>query len=80
VAPFYEAIGVDDLAIFLDPGRQTLFGSKDPRRDDAFPLYGLPMSFFIDRDGVFVGYLVGGADWDAADPRSFVEHLKAWKP
>jgi thiol-disulfide isomerase/thioredoxin len=80
VAPFYEAIGVDDLAIFLDPRRETLFGSKERRRDDAFPLYGLPMSFFVDRDGVLVGYLVGGADWDAEALRSFIDHLKAWRP
>ena len=79
VRPFLSAMGIDDLAIYLDPALQTVFTKADKPRSDAFPLYGLPMTVFVDRGGNQVGYLIGAADWDAEEARSFIKHLTVWK-
>ncbi len=34
---------------------------------EAFPLYGLPISYLIDREGLMVGYIVGAVDWDSPE-------------
>ncbi len=34
---------------------------------EAFPLYGLPISYLIDREGIMVGYIVGAVGWDSPE-------------
>ncbi|WP_159460211.1 TlpA family protein disulfide reductase [Tistlia consotensis] len=75
VLPFYQGEGIAALPVFLDPVQATVYSRSTGRRPDALPLYGLPVSFFVDRRGRLVGYLVGAADWDADGPRRFLRHL-----
>lgn len=62
VRPFLDRLGVRRLMPFLDPeGRLT-----EPARPDAKPLfrlYGMPISYIIDRHGRAVGYFSGEMDW-----------------
>jgi thiol-disulfide isomerase/thioredoxin len=58
VAPFYRAIGIARLGVYLDPlGRGT----------SALAIPGVPTAFLIDRGGEMVARKVGGADWDSPD-------------
>lgn len=58
VAPFLEAHGIKDLAIYLDPKTAAT---------EAFGAQGLPTSYLIAADGTIVGKEEGGAQWD--DPK-----------
>ncbi|MEX0758238.1 MAG: TlpA disulfide reductase family protein [Tistlia sp.] len=75
VLPFYERVGLRWLPVFLDPVMASVYTQDDGPRDDALPLYGLPVSFFVDRGGRLVGYLVGAANWDAPAPRALLAAL-----
>ena len=77
VRRFYQSTGIDDLPLLLDPRQRSVFTREDEPRPDAFPLYALPISYFVDRRGRLRGYLVGAADWDSKEARSFIEHLSA---
>jgi thiol-disulfide isomerase/thioredoxin len=44
------------------------------RARDAFPLYGMPVTYLIDREGFVVGYLVGAAVWDSPAAIAFLRH------
>lgn len=44
------------------------------RARDAFPLYGMPITYLIDREGFVVGYLVGAAAWDSPEAIAFLRH------
>lgn len=75
VRPFFQRMGIDDLSIYLDPSQRAVSGRGDKPSPNTFPLYGLPISFFVDKQGILVGYLTGSADWGAAKARSFIRHL-----
>jgi thiol-disulfide isomerase/thioredoxin len=64
VAPFIEKLGLDGLAIYLDPKNDV---------DHAFAVAGLPTSFLIDRGGRILGELQGAADWDSPDMVKLIE-------
>jgi len=56
VEPFAAKLGLDGLAIYLDPKNNL---------SHAFAVEGLPTSFLIDRTGRVVASLVGAAEWDS---------------
>ncbi|HXZ01710.1 MAG TPA: TlpA disulfide reductase family protein [Stellaceae bacterium] len=56
VEPFLAKLGLQRLAVYLDPKAAA---------QEAFDVRGLPTSFLIDRDGRILASLEGGADWDA---------------
>lgn len=77
VLPFLKKYGLAGSDVYLDP-EQNL-GSRFVRSKNtgAMPLFGLPMTYFIDRDGYVLGYISGAVDWDSPDARDFVDHLEA---
>lgn len=62
---FARRLGLGHLKIHLD-----LTGSAA----EAFPLYGLPISYLIDREGAVVGYIVGAARWDSPEAVNFLTY------
>jgi thiol-disulfide isomerase/thioredoxin len=57
VEPFYRALGIERLGIYLDPlGRGTR----------ALAIPGVPTTLLIDRGGRMVAKKAGGAQWDSA--------------
>jgi thiol-disulfide isomerase/thioredoxin len=55
VAPFYRALGIERLGVYLDPlGRGT----------SALAIPGVPTTFLIDREGRLAARKMGGAQWD----------------
>ena len=57
-ASFARRLGLTHLSVYLDFTGTTA---------EAFPLYGLPISYLIDREGIMVGYIVGAAEWDSPE-------------
>ncbi len=62
---FVRRLGLRSLSVYQD-----LTG----RAKDAFPLYGLPITYLIDRDGLVIGYIVGAAKWDSPEAMKFLNH------
>ena len=62
-ASFARRLGLTHLNVYLDFTGTTA---------EAFPLYGLPISYLIDREGVLLGYIVGAVKWDSPDAVSFL--------
>lgn len=62
VAAFLKSVGIARLQPFLDPeGRIAKHVNEDV--SSPFVLYGLPMSYVVDRRGRVVGYITGEVDW-----------------
>jgi len=59
-------LGLPDLATFIDAEGTVASGPKSAK-PTPFPLYGMPMSYLLDREARSVGYLVGEADWTSAE-------------
>lgn len=62
VAAFLKSVGVTRLQPFLDPEARI---AKHVNEDASSPfvLYGMPMTYVIDRRGRVVGYITGEVDW-----------------
>lgn len=62
VAGFLDRIGVKRLRPFLDPEGRV--GARSPEEGvSPFVLYGLPITYVIDRQGRAAGYITGEVDW-----------------
>lgn len=69
---FVRELGLTNLPVYLD------YEEFAVRR---FPLYGLPVSYLIDRDGLVVGYIVGAVEWDSPAAVDFLNyHIQYRKP
>jgi thiol-disulfide isomerase/thioredoxin len=68
VRPFYQRLGLKNLGIYLDPKNEysQLLGA------DA-----VPSSLLISRNGLFVGKLIGNADWDSPEAIALLRHYLA---
>ncbi len=64
VHPFFKAIGITGLRIYVDPTGQATSTLKAS---------GLPTTLLVDRAGREIGRLVGPAEWDGSDMRALIQ-------
>ena len=64
VTAYLKRLGLADLSTFIDAEGVVASGPKSAE-PTPFPLYGMPMTYVLDREARSVGYLVGEADWDS---------------
>ncbi|MEQ8639034.1 MAG: TlpA disulfide reductase family protein [Alphaproteobacteria bacterium] len=81
VGPFLAANGVaGDLPVFLDPAERVgsfavQTGPAESGADAPLPLYGMPITYFIDLAGRLRGYVTGAVNWDHQAAERFVRAL-----
>ena len=66
VKTYLDRLGLADLATFIDAEGTVASGPKSTK-PTPFPLYGMPMTYLLDREARSVGYLVGEADWTSPE-------------
>ena len=62
---FMRRIGLEELGVYLDFTGTTA---------EVFPLYGLPITYLIDRKGAMIGYITGAVEWDSPATIGFLRH------
>ncbi len=62
---FVRELGLTRLRLYLDFEVMAVKG---------FPLYGLPISYLIDRKGLVIGYIVGAVEWDSPEAVGLLNH------
>jgi thiol-disulfide isomerase/thioredoxin len=75
VAPFLRAHGLTHLSIGLDPGQHLGSLTTDQVSGGALPLWGLPMTYLIDKRGGVVGYITGAVEWDSPKAHAFLDYF-----
>ncbi|PPD42242.1 MAG: thiol:disulfide interchange protein [Methylocystis sp.] len=71
---FLNRLGVKHLHVFLDPGGRI--AERANRETGApFPLYGMPITYVIDRSGTVVGYITGEVDWLSPEATAFLNYF-----
>ena len=66
VTPFVAKLGLDKIAVYLDPKNAV---------GRAFGVRGLPTSIVLDREGREVGRVEGAAEWDSEKMLALIEPL-----
>ncbi len=69
IRKFFDELGLT-FTILLD---------KDGKVSEEHGVWSLPLSYFIDRKGEFVGKAVGSREWDSQEARAFFRQLLAEK-
>lgn len=75
VAPFAAAHGLTHLQLYLDPRQRLGSLTADRPYPEMLPLWSLPITYVIGRDGRVVGYLSGTVDWDSPQARGFLRYF-----
>ncbi|WP_341364454.1 TlpA disulfide reductase family protein [Thalassospira sp. SN3W] len=73
--PFYRRLGLENLDLFVDPNGETAYSNRDNPKNAEFALYGLPITYALDRDGRILGYITGLIDWQSDDAADFIDRL-----
>lgn len=74
VSRYLEKLKVTQLPIYLDPDGVAAYTDRENARRAPFALYGMPISYIIDRDNRVAGYFAGEADWLSADASRLLAH------
>lgn len=73
--PFYHRLRLENLDLFVDPNGETAYTDHDNQNDAEFALYGLPITYALDREGRILGYVTGLVDWQSDDAADFIDRL-----
>lgn len=76
VSAFLERVGVKRLHPFLDPKGSVGVHSAEEGAS-PFVLYGMPISYVIDRQGRPAGYITGEVDWTSDEGLALLRHYIA---
>jgi thiol-disulfide isomerase/thioredoxin len=73
VEAFLKRVGVTALHTFVDPQGWVAkrAGSDAPT---PFVLWGMPISYIIDREGRLAGYITGEVEWTSEQGRAFLDY------
>lgn len=74
VAGFLQRMDVNELPIYLD-NRQKIATRADAEANAPFTLYGMPITYVIDKRGSVVGYITGEVDWSSPEAMSFLTYF-----
>lgn len=80
VLPFLSRHQVKTLDVLLDPEQSLGSRFLGSERRGALPLYGLPMTYFVNRRGNVLGYISGAVEWDSEEARNFLNFLLSADP
>ena len=73
IEAFLTRVGVTGLRTFLDPlGRVAKRAGSDV--PTPFVLWGMPISYIIDRQGRLAGYITGEVEWTSEQGRAFLDY------
>jgi thiol-disulfide isomerase/thioredoxin len=74
VEAFMKQVNVGDLRPYIDP--HGLIGKRVGQKGSApFVLYGMPISYIVDRQGRVAGYFTGEVDWTGEEGLALLNYF-----
>jgi thiol-disulfide isomerase/thioredoxin len=77
VARYLRKLNVRRLPVYLDPEGVIAYADRDNERQAPFALYGMPISYVIDRAGRIAGYFPGEADWTSPAALNLLDYYRS---
>ena len=75
ISAFLKRLDIRALRTYHDPYGRIARGANEGVAA-PFVLYGMPISYIIDRQGRAAGYVTGELDWTASDALALLEHYR----
>ena len=76
VQRYLQKLGIRRLPVYLDPDGAVAFSDRQNPRKAPFALYGMPISYLLDREARVVGYLPGEANWLSPEAARLLNHYR----
>jgi thiol-disulfide isomerase/thioredoxin len=77
VLRYLQKLNVRRLPVYLDPEGVIAYADQKNERKAPFALYGMPISYVIDRAGRIVGYFPGEADWMSPAALNLLDYYRS---
>jgi thiol-disulfide isomerase/thioredoxin len=77
VSRYLQKLNVRRLPVYLDPEGVIAYADQNNERKAPFALYGMPISYVIDRAGRIAGYFPGEADWMSPPARNLLDYYRS---
>lgn len=74
VIAFMRELGIRTLRSYHDPEGRIAQPPAKAAEATPFVLYGMPISFVLNRQGRVGGYITGEVDWTSPEARALLEH------
>jgi thiol-disulfide isomerase/thioredoxin len=74
IEPFFRRHGIDRLSPYFDSDSRIAHFDVRNANGAPFALYGLPITYVVDRHGRAQGYITGAVDWQSPGARRLVQH------
>lgn len=77
VQRYLKKLNIRHLPVYLDPDGAIAYADRDNERKAPFALYGMPISYVIDRAGRIAGYFPGEADWMSPAAHNLLDYYRS---
>lgn len=77
IEKFFQAFGIKSLTPYFDNVNRIGYFDEENVHNAPFALYGLPITYLIDRESQARGYIAGPVDWSADDARALLRYYIA---
>jgi thiol-disulfide isomerase/thioredoxin len=74
IEPFFQRHGISRLAPYVDNANRIGHFDTANVNGAPFSLYGLPITYILDRRGVAQGYITGLVDWQSPGAQKFLHY------
>lgn len=75
VKAYVERLKLRRVAVFADPEARVAFSDRDNPHKAPFALYGMPITYVVDRAGRVRGYMPGEGDWTSPQAARLLRHF-----
>lgn len=75
VVPFLREHGLTHLTVGVDPDQSLGSLNTGQVSVGVLPLWGLPITYVVDKHGGVVGYITGAAEWDSPKAQAFLDYF-----
>lgn len=75
VRAFYRRLGLTHLGVYVDPDQQIGFFYRNNPNHGMFPLYALPITYFVDPRGHIDGYVPGVVRWNSPRAAALIRYI-----
>ncbi len=74
VTPYLRKLNLRHVTVCVDPESRITHANGRGDTTSPFGLYGMPISYVIDRSGQVQGYMLGQADWSSEAAMRLLDH------
>lgn len=75
IKAYLQRLALRQLATYVDPDSRIAYSGQENPHNAPLAIYGMPITYIIDRTGHARGYMLGAADWTSPPARHLLQYF-----